>query len=80
MLAGEALSAVSAFVDGVFPDGTTGRGWLGRLDGWAGAAPVCCLPAGVAAVALVGPPVQRLAAGRAPGRCHAAVTGRVFRH
>ena len=79
-MAGEALSAVSAFVDGVFPGGTAGLGWLRRLDGWVVAAAVGCLPAGVAAVALVGPPVQRLAAGRAPGRCHAAVTGRVFRH
>ncbi|MBC8131430.1 MAG: hypothetical protein H7X95_00505 [Deltaproteobacteria bacterium] len=64
---GEALSAVSAFVDGVFTDAATALGGLGRLDRWAGSTPVGCLSAAVAAVALVGAPGQRFATERAAG-------------
>lgn len=80
MLASEALSAVPAFVDGVFADALTTAGQLGWLELGAGASPVGCLSTGVAAVALVGSPGQRFAADGAAGRCHVAVTGRVLRH
>ncbi len=80
LLAGEALSAVPAFVDGVFAGGATSVGRWGRLDWWAGSTSVGCLSAGMTAVALVGAPGQRFAAESAAGRCHVAVTGRVFRH
>ena len=80
MLASEALSAVPAFVDGVFAGAITTQGQLGWLELGAGASPVSCLSTGVAAVALVGSPGQRFAADGAAGRCHVAVTGRVLRH
>ncbi len=80
LLAGEALSAFSAFVDGVFPDARTDLGKLWRRGRWAGSTSVGCLSAGMTAVALVGAPMKRFTTDCAAGRCHVAVTGRGFRH
>lgn len=75
LLASEALSAVPALVDRVLTHVTT----LGRLDRSAGATPMGCLPAAVAAVPLVGSSVQWLGADSAAGRCYVAGMGRVLR-
>ena len=80
LLAEESLFAGTALVDGVLADARTTEGQLGWLELGAGASPVSGLAAGVAAVALVGSPGQRIVADGAAGRCHVAVTVRVFRH
>ena len=80
LLAEESLFAGTAFVDGVLAAGAVRcRGWRCRW-GLLGPSPVSCLSTGVAAVALVGTPGQRIAADCAAGRCHVAVTVGVFRH
>ena len=79
MLAGEALPAGVALVDGVRAPGAGGGQCRRRFDWWVGAAPVGCLSTRVAAVALVGPAGQHGAAVEASGRCHVAVTRRALR-
>ncbi len=80
MLAGEALPAVVAFVDGVLTPGAARwqRWWWGQR--WFGASPVGLLPAGGAAEALVGAAGQRCVADRAAGSRYGGVTRRAVRH